>query len=134
MLPQLLHARADEHLVQLDEVAVLLVVDLDHAPGVRAPLDRALVTSRSDPTTANGIFAAISSFSVIVTLRRRFRIAALGRWGSGGARCRRRSAGRLVSGMWEVGRASYALLETDDLLVGQGVCLGDDGDQINLGV
>jgi len=31
-------------------------------------------------------------------------------------------------------RAAYALLETDDLLVGQGVGLGNDRDQINLGV
>jgi len=31
-------------------------------------------------------------------------------------------------------RAAYALLETDDLLVGQGIGLGNVMDQINLGV
>lgn len=41
MLPQFLHVRADEHLAQLDEVAVLLIVDFNHAPGVRAPADGA---------------------------------------------------------------------------------------------
>lgn len=33
-----------------------------------------------------------------------------------------------------MGRAAYALLEADDLLVSQGVGLGNDGDQVNLGV
>ena len=43
MLPQFLHVRADKHLAQLDEIAVLFVVDFDHAPGVRTPPDRATV-------------------------------------------------------------------------------------------
>lgn len=34
--------------------------------------------------------------------------------------------------MWGVGRAAYALLEADDLLVGQGVRLGDDGIRLTL--
>ncbi|KAI3475748.1 hypothetical protein L1887_62826 [Cichorium endivia] len=41
VLLELLHVRADEHLAQLDEVAVLLVVDLDDAPGVAAAADLA---------------------------------------------------------------------------------------------
>jgi len=41
VLPQLLHVRADEHLAQLDEIAVLLVVDFNHTPRVSATPDRA---------------------------------------------------------------------------------------------
>jgi len=41
---------------------------------------------------------------------------------------------RLVRGMWGVSKAAYALFETDNLLIGQGVGLGNDRDQINLGV
>jgi len=37
-------------------------------------------------------------------------------------------------GIWGVGREAYTLLEADNLLIGQGVRLGDDGDQVNLGV
>ena len=33
-----------------------------------------------------------------------------------------------------MGRAAYALLEADDLLVGQGVRLGDNRDQVDLSV
>ncbi len=39
MLLELLHVGADEHLAQLDEVAVLLVVDLDGTPGVLTATD-----------------------------------------------------------------------------------------------
>ena len=46
VLSELLHVRADKHLAQLDEIAVLLVVDFDHAPWVRAPPDRATVACR----------------------------------------------------------------------------------------
>lgn len=41
VLLQLLHVRANEHLAQLDEVAVLLVVDLNDTPGVAAATDLA---------------------------------------------------------------------------------------------
>lgn len=36
--------------------------------------------------------------------------------------------------MWRIAREAYALLEADNLLVGQGVRLGDDGNQVHLGV
>lgn len=41
MLLQLFHVCADKHLAQLDEVAVLLVVDLDDTPWVAATADLA---------------------------------------------------------------------------------------------
>ena len=37
MLPQFFHVRPDEHLTQLDEIAVLLVINFNHAPWVRTP-------------------------------------------------------------------------------------------------
>ena len=36
VLPELLHVRTDEHLAELDEVAVLLIVHLDNTPRVFA--------------------------------------------------------------------------------------------------
>jgi len=44
VLPQFFHVRADEHLAQLDEIAVLLIVDFNHAPWVRTPPDGAPIT------------------------------------------------------------------------------------------
>ena len=41
VLLELLHVCPDEHLSELDEVAVLLVIDLDDAPGVAATADLA---------------------------------------------------------------------------------------------
>lgn len=43
ILAQLLHVRANEHLAQLDEIAVLLIVDFNHAPRVGATPDLAAV-------------------------------------------------------------------------------------------
>lgn len=43
MLLELLHVGADEHLAELDEVAVLLVIDLDDTPGVGTSTDLAAV-------------------------------------------------------------------------------------------
>lgn len=39
VLPQFLHVRPDQHLPELDKVAVLLVVDLDDTPRVRTSTD-----------------------------------------------------------------------------------------------
>lgn len=48
MLLEFLHMSPDEHLPQLDKVAVLLVVDLDRAPRVRASAHLATVRGRDD--------------------------------------------------------------------------------------
>ena len=44
-LAQLLHVCADQHLAKLDKVAVVLVVDLNHTPGVLAAADKASIGS-----------------------------------------------------------------------------------------
>ena len=41
MFSQFLHVRADEHLAQLDEIAVLLIVNFNYTPRVRATPDGA---------------------------------------------------------------------------------------------
>ncbi len=43
VLPEFLHVRTDEHLAELDEIAVFLIVHLDHAPRVRATPDDSAV-------------------------------------------------------------------------------------------
>ena len=43
ILAQFLHVRTHEHLTELDEIAVLLIVDFNHAPRVGAPADLAVV-------------------------------------------------------------------------------------------
>lgn len=45
VLLELLHVGADQHLAQLDKVAVLLVVDLDDTPGVATAADVTTVSS-----------------------------------------------------------------------------------------
>jgi len=48
VLLELLHVGTDEHLSKLDKVAVLLVVDLDGSPWVRAAPDLASVGGSDD--------------------------------------------------------------------------------------
>lgn len=48
VLPELLHVRPDQHLAQLDKVAMVLIVDLDHTPGVDTAADFASVRGRDD--------------------------------------------------------------------------------------
>lgn len=43
VLPQFLHVRPDQHLPELDKVAVLLVVDLDDTPRIRTSTDDATI-------------------------------------------------------------------------------------------
>jgi hypothetical protein len=45
VLLELLHVGADQHLAQLDKVAVLLVVDLDDTPGVATATDATTISS-----------------------------------------------------------------------------------------
>ena len=43
VLAQLLHVRANKHLAKLDEVAVVLVVNLNNTPGIRTSANRAAI-------------------------------------------------------------------------------------------
>ena len=53
VLPQFLHMCPDEHLPELDEVAVILVVDLNDAPWVRTPANFAAIRGLDDPVGPN---------------------------------------------------------------------------------
>jgi len=53
VLPKLLHVGADEHLAELDEVAVLLIVDLNNTPRVSTATDLTTIGSRHDLVRAN---------------------------------------------------------------------------------
>lgn len=48
VLPQLLHVRADEHLAQLDEITMILIIHLDDTPGVRTSADLASIGRSND--------------------------------------------------------------------------------------
>lgn len=140
VLLELLHVGADQHLAQLDKVAVLLVVDLDDTPGVATATDATTVSSgHLGVGTNNGEgnlghdLLVLSNGLLIV---------------------------KLVSGAFEdlegvlfdIGKdleesvstisieckkgipKTYTLLEKGDFLVGQCIGLGNDGDQVDLGV
>ena len=52
-LAELLHVSTDEHLAELDEVAVVLVVDLNDTPRVRTTANLAAIWSLDNPVGAN---------------------------------------------------------------------------------
>lgn len=55
VLTQFLHVRPDEHLTKLDEVAVLLIVDLDNTPWIRSPTnDTTILRLNLDVGTNHG--------------------------------------------------------------------------------
>ena len=53
VLPELLHVGTDEHLAELDKVAVLLVVDLNNTPGVGTATDFTTIRSCHDLVRAD---------------------------------------------------------------------------------
>lgn len=53
VFPQLLHVRANEHLSQLDEITVILVIDFDCAPRVSTPTDLTAVRGVDDVVASN---------------------------------------------------------------------------------
>ena len=52
-LAELLHVSTDEHLAELDEVAVVFVVDLNDTPRVRTTANLAAIWSLDNPVGAN---------------------------------------------------------------------------------
>jgi hypothetical protein len=136
VLPQFLHVRADEHLAQLDEIAVLLVVDFNHTPRVRATTDGAPIACVDFAVRAYDGEGDLGCDFLIFRDRLFVVISYCGAWKMRIWWCAisERIWREVSMGDVEVGKEAYALLEADNLLVGQGICLGDDGDQVNLGV
>jgi hypothetical protein len=50
---QLFHVRPDQHLSQLDEIAVFLVVDFDRSPWIRTSSDLTTIWSGDDGIGSN---------------------------------------------------------------------------------
>lgn len=53
VFPELLHVSANEHLPQLDKVAMIFIVHLHNAPGVRTTTDLATIGGSHKPIRAN---------------------------------------------------------------------------------
>jgi hypothetical protein len=74
ILPELLHVSPDEHLSELDEVAVLLVIDLDDTPWVRPPayfttirgLDNLIRADDSERNLAGNLLGFSNGFLVFI--------------------------------------------------------------------
>ncbi|KAI6757469.1 hypothetical protein HG531_003294 [Fusarium graminearum] len=117
VLLELLHVCSDEHLSKLNEVAVLLVVDLDDSPGVSTATDLAaigtgdLVVGTNDGERNLGHDLVVLSDRLLVV--------------------------ELVTGtlkdldtvVLDIGKNLYC-----NLLIGEGIGLGDNRDQVDLGV
>jgi len=78
VLAQLLHVRADEHLAELDKVAVLLIVNLNNTPGVGTAanlttigsVDKVVRANNSKRNLAGNLLCLRNSFLVLVVIRR----------------------------------------------------------------
>ena len=140
VLLELLHVGTDEHLAELDEVAVLLVIDLNHTPRVATATDLApvgicdLVVGTNDGERDLGKDLVVLRDGLVIielvpgTLED-LDLVVLDVGEDLG------DVSRQFSGqMREKERETYPALELGNLLVGEGIGLGDDGDQVDLGV
>ena len=139
VLAELLHVRPHEHLAELDEVAVVLVVDLDDTPGVRAATDLATIRRvdklvRADDRERNlarDLLSLGNSLLILVLVGRRLKdmnvmvrnvgqhlVMIVVRKGTG-AKTQKRT---------------YPSLELGNFLIREGIRLRDDRNQVHLGV
>lgn len=142
VLLELFHVGTDQHLAQLHEVAVLLVVDLNGTPWVATTTDLTAVGGGDFRVRTNngernlghdflvfsdGLFVvklvagALEDLDRVVLDIGEDLYNIISHWES------------IILIGWELG-VSYSLLEQSNLLIGEGVCLGNDRDQVNLGV
>lgn len=120
VLPELFHVCPDEHLSELDKVAVILIVDLNDTPWVRSSSDGASVNSLDLPVRADdgkghlggNLFVFGNGLFVIIVV-------------DGGLEDLDLVVGNVVED---------TLLELDNLFVGEGISFGDDGDEVDTGV
>jgi hypothetical protein len=120
MFPEFFHVSPDKHLPELDEIAVLLVVNFDHTPWVCSSSDRTTIGSadlfvRSNNSERNlrcDFLIFSNGLLVIVVV-------------DGGLEDTDLMMGNIVQD---------ALLEFDDLLIGKGISLSDDGNEVDFGV
>jgi len=129
---------ANKHLAQLDEVAVLLVVDLNDTPGVATAADLAAFRSGDlSVGTDNGEGNLVHDFVVlgdgllVVELVARA-LEDLDVVVLDVAEDLEMMLVKAQELMWR--SDAYTLLECGNLVVGESVGLGDDGDKVDLGV
>lgn len=120
MFPQLFHVCPDQHLSQLDKVAVVLVIDLDDTPRICSSTDAPAISSvnllvatdDSEGDLAGDLLILRNRLLIVIVVYRCLEDADL-----------------VVGNV-----AQDALLEFDDFLVREGISLGNHGDEVDFGV
>jgi hypothetical protein len=136
VLLEFFHVRSDEHLSELDKVAVVFIVHFDDTPGITATANfasfgvRNLVIGTNDSERHLGHdFLVLGDCLFIVQLiTRAFEDLDGVVLDVGENLC------MLVRILRVFVEHAHALLECSDLFIGQSIGLGDDGDQVDLGV
>jgi hypothetical protein len=147
VFPQFLHVGPDEHLAELDKVAVFLVVHFNHTPGVLSSSDLTTI-GRSDHRVGSDhsewdLALMVSEISrarrgtdddLLVLLDSLF-VLVLVRWGL-------EDSDPVVVDIGEdldvsspyvyVDCIAYPVLEQGDLLLGQSIRLGNNGNKVDL--
>lgn len=134
---QVEHVRANEQRSQLLEVAVVLVLDFRHTPDVLTTLDGAAiggahVLGRADDGEGDRINEHLSVLCVLIIVHRRcvdsdpLSVNNL-------ANLSKSHDFQLVSSHTQIftSRATYTLLEVEQVVLGEGVGLCDDGNEID---
>jgi hypothetical protein len=128
------HVGADENGAELLEVAMLLVLNLGNTPGVLAALDGAAVVGLNVLLGANnGERHGVDESAGVL---HGGGIVVLERWGVDLDALGVDDLAHLIPvsiGSSFGGRATYALLELEQVCWAQGVGLGNDGDQVDAG-
>jgi hypothetical protein len=139
MLLELFHVGADEHLAQLDEVAVLFVVHLDDAPRIAAAADLAPVgigdfvigTNNSEGDLGHDLVVLRDRLLVIKLVTRPLKDLDLVVLDIGEDL---KQAVSTTSRSGSSNGKAYSCFEGSNLLIGEGVSLGNDRNQVDLGM
>ena len=137
VLLELLHVGADKHLAKLDEVAVLLVVNLDDTPWVTTSADLAAIGAGDlGSGTDNGKWNLGQD---LVVLGNSLVIIKFVTWTLEDLDVVELDIGKdlanLLARISQCGRwTTHSGLEGSNLLIGQSISLGNDWNQVDLGV
>ena len=140
VFPELLHVSPDKHLAELHEVTVVFVVDLDNTPRIRTATNLAAVRGVDNPVRTNNrernfarnLLRLGHSFLIFVLVRRRLEDLDLVILDV------RQHLPHVTGEYIEVAVGlkieTHPGLELGNLLVGEGICLGNNGNQVHFGV
>jgi hypothetical protein len=139
ILPEFLHVGPDQHLPELNEIAVVLIVDLDHAPWVRPAANFTAIwglhdlvrTDNSKRNLAGDFLSFCNSFLILVIVNRRLENVDI----------MEGDVGKDLGEVWAlsvrtrlVTDSTYPGLEIRDFFVCHCVGLGDNGYQVDFSV